>query len=540
MGQKIKTEVAVIGGGITGVGILRDLALRGIQAILIEKGDLGHGTSTRNHGLLHSGGRYAVRDPKAAIESCQENWILKKTFPGSIEATDGLFVKVPGDDDSYVEKWVAACRKLRIPAEEIPVEQVLREEPYVNRDIQAAYRVPDGAVDDFTLLNDAAEDAENRGAKVMTYHEATSLLMDGDRVAGVRIRDTLTGEKTTIEADLVINASGPWGTKIAEMAGIPLHLVNNKGMLVVFSHRISQRVINRLRVPGDGDIFVPSHDVTIFGTTGINVNDPEDVSLNQEEMEDMLEEGKALIPGIHDMRLIRAYSGSRPLYQAGGEVGGSSGRNVKRGMALIDHRTRDGIGGLVTITGGKLTTFRLMAERTVDLVCEKLGKHVACTTKEETVWRREPQSKFHGIDLAPAAKHKLVQWSGTAGEQIESSLRAGEKRLVICECEQVTWAETESVLANCHGFQLGDIRRRTRLGMGPCQGTFCNFRATAMAVEEGRATIDEANQALRSAIDERKSGMTVVATGETARQLCLMQAIYQVSLGIREEVQEHV
>jgi glycerol-3-phosphate dehydrogenase len=98
VGIKIETEVVVIGGGVTGAGVLRDLALRGIKAILVEQQDLGHGTSTRNHGLLHSGARYAVRDEEAAIESYRENLILKKTIPGSIEQTGGLFVKVPEDN----------------------------------------------------------------------------------------------------------------------------------------------------------------------------------------------------------------------------------------------------------------------------------------------------------------------------------------------------------------------------------------------------------------------------------------------------------
>lgn len=538
--RKLLTDVAVIGGGITGVGVLRDLVLRGFRAVLIEKGDLGHGTSTRNHGLLHSGGRYVVRDPEAARECYRENLILKKTFPGSIETTDGWFVKVPEDDDDYVKKWAASCEKIGIPAQQVPVEQVLREEPFLNRDIQIAYRVPDGAVDDFTLLGDAAEDAKNRGATVLTYHEAVGMIRDGKRICGVRVRNVFSGEEVAVEAGLVVNAAGPWGMQIAAMAGAALRLINNKGMLVVFARRINRRVINRLRQPGDGDIFVPAHDVTIFGTTGNNVDDPEDVSLNRAEMNGMLAKGKALIPDIHELRLIRAYSGSRPLYRTGGAEDGAGGRHVSRGMALIDHRKQDGLDGFITITGGKLTTFRLMAERTVDMVCEKLGKHALCTTREEPVWRRKPQVTFQDADVAPAAKDKLVRWAGTAGRQLESKLRDERERHVICECEQVTWAEVESVPRSCPEFRLGDIRRRTRIGMGPCQGTFCFFRTAAAAVENGQATVDEANRALRLALNEREKGMRVVAVGETAKQFQLMRAIYHTSLGIPEEVDRHV
>ncbi|RYL93084.1 anaerobic glycerol-3-phosphate dehydrogenase subunit A [Sporolactobacillus sp. THM7-4] len=539
MEKALETEVAVIGGGITGAGILRDLALRGIRAILVEQGDLGHGTSTRNHGLLHSGCRYAVRDPEAAIESYHENLILKKTIPGSIEKTGGLFVKVPGDDDAYVDKWLASCHKLGIPVEEVPLSQVFREEPYLNKKAEAAYRVPDGAIDDFTLLIDVINDAVAHGAKTLTYHEVTEVLTEQDHVTGIHVRDRHSGEETDIHAQIVINAAGPWGMNIARMAGVPLKILNNKGMLVVFSHRFNKHVINRLRMPGDGDIFVPAHDVTIFGTTGKNTDDPNDFSLDRKEMEDMLAVGEALIPSIHRMRLIRAYSGSRPLYQKNGGHG-SNGRDVTRGMALIDHGERDGLNGLITITGGKLTTFRLMAEKTVDLVCQKLDVHSPCRTREEVLPDRRVSDSFSKANLAPAARHKLMSWAGVRAPKFDAALQNEEGSQVVCECEQITWAEIETAIPNKGGFDLGDIRRRTRLGMGPCQGTFCNFRAAALAVEQGRADIKEANCALLGGITERQKGMGVVAIGETAKQLQMMQTLYQVSLGFKKEGNQHV
>jgi glycerol-3-phosphate dehydrogenase len=539
MGFQIETDVVVIGGGMTGAGVLRDLALRGIKAILVEQKDIGHGSSTRNHGLLHSGARYAVRDEEAAIECYRENLILKKTIPGSIEQTGGLFIKVPEDDDDYVQKWVRACTKVGIPIEEIQVAQALQQEPFLNKKIEAAYRVPDGALDPFTMAVDVVADAAAHGAKALTYHEAVDLLFEQNRVNGVRVRDAFTGEMIDIYSKIVVNASGPWGEKIARIAGVPLHIINNKGMLVIFNHRFNKQVINRLRIPGDADIFVPAHDVTIFGPTGVNVKDPDDFSLSEKELEEMLNKGKALIPSIREMRLIRAYSGSRPLYQES-TVLDESGRNVTRGMALLDHHERDGIEGLITITGGKLTTFRFMAEKTVDLVCEKLGVKVKCTTNVEMVPPRKAESFFKGIDMAPAAKHKLIHWAGSTAPKIESSLKEEDSNLIVCECEQVTWAEIEAVLPEKGRFHLGDIRRRTRMGMGPCQGTFCNHRAAALAVEKGKATAREAEWALHNAICERQKGMSVVAKNETAKQLQLMEAIYHVSLGLRKEEQQNV
>lgn len=540
MTQIIETQVVVIGGGATGVGVLRDLALRGIKAILVEQRDLGHGTTHRNHGLLHSGGRYAVKDQEAAIECIQENYILKRTLPGSVDASGGFFAKVPEDPDDYVKQWLEGCKKAGIPTEEIPIAQALKEEPYLAKNVEAVYRVPDGGLDGFTLVVDVVADAVTHGAKALTYHEVVGFLIDQNKVRGVLARDYYTGEIKEIHADMVVNAAGPWGGKIGEMAGVPIHLINNKGMLVIFSHRFNKHVINRLHKSSDGDIFVPAHNVTIFGTTGINVDDPEDTSLDRQEMEGMLAHGFPVVPSIYDMRFIRAFSGSRPLYQESADTSDSSGRNVSRGMALLDHSTRDGLDNFVTITGGKLTTFRLMAEKTVDLVCEKLGVSAKCSTHEEVVPHREAKEFFRDVNMAPAAKSKIGHWAGTRAPKIATDLKKGIGNTVICECEQVTWAEVNSVLPESENFNIGDIRRRTRLGMGPCQGTFCNHRVAAFAVENGKTTSKEANQALMNAVKERKKGIGVVATGETAKQLQLMEAVYRVSLGLGEEEPQYV
>ncbi len=539
MASKIETSVVVIGGGATGAGVLRDLSLRGIQTILIEQRDLTHGTSSRYHGLLHSGARYAVRDEETAKESYEENIIIKRTIPGSIEDTGGFFVKLPEDDDEYVQKWVDGCQRSGIPIEEISVAEALQEEPFISKKAQAAYRVPDGAVDGFTMVVDLVADAVSRGSRVLTYHQVIKMIMSQTSVKGVLVQNMHTGEQTEIYADIIINATGPWTAKVAALAGVELDIVNNRGMLAVFNHRFNRHVINRLRKPGDAEIFVPAHDVTIFGTTGINVKEPEDLSLERKELMEMLEEGKSLVPDIDKLRLIRAFTGVRPLYQEK-RIEGNSGRNISRGMALLDHQSRDGIKGLISITGGKLTTFRLMAEKTVDLVCEILGVHQTCTTHQEIVPHRETKEFFQKANLAPAAKNKLIHWAGKRAKGMEERLEEEDLlNTVVCECEQVTLGEIESVIADGK-FNLGDIRRRTRLGMGPCQGTFCNHRAAALAVQRGLTTATEAEHALLQAVKERQKGMDVVAIGETAKQLELMKAIYHVSLAMEVEGEENV
>src|SRR3954447_22348194 len=128
MTTTLSTEVLVIGGGATGAGVAWDCALRGYDTILVERRDLGEGTSGRFHGLLHSGGRYAVKDQDAARECIAENLLLRRVLADSIEDTGGLFVSTPDDDPAYGDRFAAGCRATGVPAEEIPVGEALARE----------------------------------------------------------------------------------------------------------------------------------------------------------------------------------------------------------------------------------------------------------------------------------------------------------------------------------------------------------------------------------------------------------------------------
>lgn len=161
-----------------------------------------------------------------------------------------------------------------------------------------------------------------------------------------------------------------------------------------------------------------------------------------------------------------------------------------------------------------------MAEKTVD--CEKLGVQKKCETDVISISHRDVNRVLKNINLNPMAKMKLSSWAGVNANTIKASLK--EDNCIICECEQVTWAEIESALPKKEQFHLGDIRRRTRLGMGPCQGTFCYRRAAAMAVEKSFATIEEAELALNEEVEKRIKGIRVIATGSTNKQLEMMDA----------------
>jgi len=374
-----RTQVVVIGGGCTGTGILWDLALRGIPAVLFELGDLAHGATGRCHGLLHSGGRYVVKDVSAARECVTENQILKHIAPLCIDDTGGLFVEYEEDDPNYAKEWVAGCKKAGIPIEELSPAEACDQEPCLPADIRGAYTVPDAHINPFLLTLANCRAALDLGAKLKTYTEVTSIDFNGKRVRGVRYRDVITGEEGTLGCDAIISAAGPWADKVASLAGLSVPVRCDRGSLLILNQRLTHRVINRCRKPGDGDIVVPGGPVSLLGTTSITVTGPEDLALKDGEVEYLLGLGAELIPAIRTARVIRVFTGVRPLY-APKSTGAAGGREISRGYALLDHQELDGVEGFISIVGGKLTTYRLMAKATVDLVCRKLGINQPCRT----------------------------------------------------------------------------------------------------------------------------------------------------------------
>ncbi len=464
--HKIQTEVLVIGGGATGTGVAWDAALRGFKVVLVERRDLNHGTTGRYHGLLHSGGRYAVKDPHGAAECIAENQILRHTHAHCIEDTSGFFVVLPEDEGDFPDKFMVGCEAVGIPCRDIPVAEALRREPLLNPRISRVFEVPDGSSDSFLAAHSTVQAAREKGAQILTYHEVTDLLVEDSggerRVVGAKVHNAVTGEDAHIYADIVVNAAGAWTGKVAEMAGADVLIMPAKGTMVAMAHRLVNTVINRCKMPSDGDILVPSHTICIIGTTSINVTDPEHLRIEPWEVNKMLQEGDKMVPGFKDARVLRAWAGVRPLFQETYEDAG--GRDVTRKLALLDHAEREGIKGLLTITGGKWTTFRLMAEATVDKVCEHLETERPCATATTPV---------------PGADQGNY-WLGHRLHEIEEKQLQGD---LICECELVTRKMLENAAQQNPTITLDDLRRDVRLGMGPCQGSFCTYRAVGILHE---------------------------------------------------------
>lgn len=383
-------HVVIVGGGGTGGALAHDLALRGLRVTVLERGEVTSGTTGRHHGLLHSGARYAVGDRESAVECIEENRILRRIAPGSFEENDGLFVAVTDEDADFAPTFLEACQAAGIPVRRLERSAVLRLEPNLNPELRFAVQVPDATMDAMRLPLRFFATALANGAVVRTFTEVVELVCRGQTVTGVVAVEHATGRRFEVGADIVVNATGPWAERIARLAGVDVPIQPSPGVLVALRGRFTNMVCNRLHRSGDGDIIVPQRALSIVGTSSWLVDDPDDLGVPPDHVERMRVEGARLIPAVAAAPLRAAWSAARPLIA---DRGASTGRELSRTFKCFDHAA-EGVEGFVTISGGKATTQRAMAEVTADLVCRKLGLGVPCRTREQVLL---PHDAFYAL-----------------------------------------------------------------------------------------------------------------------------------------------
>ena len=508
----MKTRVLIIGGGVTGTGLARDLALRGVECIVVEKADLNAGASGGNHGLLHSGARYAATDPAAAAECRVEGQRLKMLAPHCIEDTGGLFVAVDGDDESYIADFTDTCACSGIAARVLDVREAREMEPALSDRLIAAYQVADAAVDPFKIALDNMAHAETLGAKLLRYTAVVGFRIEGRHIREVNLKNVTNGRMQTIEAEVVVNAAGAWAAAVARLAGASIPMVYSKGSLLVTSERIGGRVINRLRPPTDGDILVPGGTVSILGTTSVRSTSPDAITPEVHEVDRIIEEGAAMVPVLATTRYIRAYCGVRPLVSC---AHACDDRSVSRGFALIDHGQDETktVSNLVTITGGKLTTYRLMAEKTADLVGRRIGVDTPCRTRTE-----------------PLPDMGAARWTEPGLAPRTWMARGCPDDLLLCECEMVSQAVVDDLVKALEvrgappGLQA--LGLRSRIGKGPCQGTFCCQRVAAYLYDRGVWQGDGGIAELQAFLRERWRGQEPLLWDIPLAQAELLEATH--------------
>jgi glycerol-3-phosphate dehydrogenase len=318
-----------------------------------------------------------VKDPESAVECIAERDILARIAPEVLELNGGLFVAVDEVGLAYRDPFLEACSRCGIPTRELSAAEARDLEPALSERVLAAIEVPDGVFDPLHLCLAFLATALANGAAVMPHTEVEELIVRGPCVEGAYVRDRRTGDRRLLEADVVINATGPWAGRIAAMAGVDVPIVPTAGVMVAVGGRPVDRVVNRLDKPSDGDIVLPQRNTVVIGTSSWPVDDPDDILIPAAHVALMFERGAELVPAIQGLQTRGVFAAARPLVGRSGDATG--GRDLSRTFECFDHAA-NGVGGFLTISGGKTTTARAMAERTADIACGKLGVTASCRT----------------------------------------------------------------------------------------------------------------------------------------------------------------
>ena len=379
----VGTDLLVVGGGITGAGIARDAALRGIAVTLVEARDFGSGTSSRSSRLIHGGLRYLEQGRlRLVLESLRERAVLLRLAPHLVRP---LSFVLPFFRGERVPGWKArlgltlydllAGRGNVRRHQTLGKRGLLEIEPLLrDRGLTGGALYHDAQCDDARLTLATARGAAAAGARLASYTRVLALRFQGPRVAGARLRDELTGEETDLTARLVVNATGPWCDtlrRLEDSTAAPLLRPTKGCHLVVPRARIGNRHAVIFTSPLDGRVLfiLPWGEWTYLGTTDTDADpDPDAVVVEPADVVYLLRSANALFPTAHlaEADVVATWAGLRPLLAADPGVP-ASGRSR-------EHRIVTGPGGMLTIAGGKLTTFRVMAREVVDRVARLLGR----------------------------------------------------------------------------------------------------------------------------------------------------------------------
>ena len=393
-------HVVVIGGGIGGA-LAHDLTLRGFRVTVLEKGPLLSGATGRHHGLLHSGARYVLHDPAAALECRRENRILRRLAPQALEQNGGLFVALTERDLAFLEPFLDGCADAGIPTRVLDGRQALALEPNLNPDVKAAVAVPDASMDAWRLPMHFFATARANGADIRPFTEVLDIQVRNRHAVGVTAVDHRTGKNTVLAADWVVNAAGPWGGKIAAMVGVRIPVRPAPGVMVSLNRRLVNRVINRLHPAGDGDIIVPQRNLSVLGTTAWLAEDPDRVQVPEAHTARIRDRGARMVPASAALSPQAVWCASRPLIV---QDDTQDAAKISRTFVCIDHGDTDGVHGFVSLLGGKATTMRAMAESVGDLICARTGRSAVCRTRDTPLL---PYRRF--FSQLPATGEKAVR-----------------------------------------------------------------------------------------------------------------------------------
>ncbi|MFN7972821.1 MAG: FAD-dependent oxidoreductase [Acidobacteriota bacterium] len=514
-------EAIVVGGGVVGAGIARDLAMRGVRTMLVEKRDFSAGTTGTCSGMIHGGLRYLEFDVATTQASCQDAGYIRKIAPHLCFRIPFLIPVYPEarysvDIMETVLEGYGRFSPLKDgkPSARLTEAEALSLEPGLMRGMRGAVTLDEWGIDPFRLVLGNVLDAAAHGAVVKNHTEVVAVDRRDGAIAGVRLKSRGQGPASRVGCKVLVNAAGPWAPRLAELAGARIRQRPGKGTHLIFAGRISNYGLIAPAVDGRELLLVPHESCTLLGTTDDDYyGDPDDAVATREEADYLYEGAMRLLPELANHRVMRVMTGIRPtLYQWG-----INEDKLPREHALVDHAA-EGVPGFFTMHGGKLATFRIMAEETASAVLAKLGRSAPCRTHEmplpggDHVPDATDLAREQGID--PLTAHKLVRRHGSAARRILDEGKKDRTGLsVACACEGVLECEVRHAIRHELCEDLADLGRRTRVGWGPCQGLHCTLRCAALFASEKGLAPDAMHRLAYESLKSRFRGVRPLCEG---------------------------
>jgi glycerol-3-phosphate dehydrogenase len=495
-------DLLVIGGGIIGSGIARDAALRGLSVALVEQNDFGSGTTSRPTRLIHGGLRYLELFDFALVRSdMREREILLRiashlVFPLAFllplyRPTFFYQLKLRLGMQLYD---LLSLDKSLPRREHLGRAATLAAEPALDPDgLAGAWRFYDAQVPLVErLVVENLVDACDHGAAVLNHATATAYVREGSRVAGATVRDRIGGDNFTIRARYTVNATGPWlDQTVAAVRREQRPLLRlTKGV-----HLVTRRATQQAHVlfaKSDGRLFfvLPWRDATIVGTTDTDYGgDPGAVAPTDEDVRYLQNEARRAFPSAPFDEIYFTWAGVRALVR---EEGVSEGE-VSRKHKLFDHASRDGIEGLLSVVGGKITAYRAIAEEVVDLVGTRTMQAGATdgtrprfppsrTAAEVLPGARQVDLAARSGDIsldAPTRAHLTSLYGARARELLDLARSDPSLATPLCPHHRGIEAEVVHAIQSEWAMTLGDVLlRRNALGLSACQGLDCVDRVS--------------------------------------------------------------
>ena len=378
-------DVLVVGGGITGAGIAWDAASRGMRVLLVERRDFGHATSSRTSKMIHGGLRYLQNLQVSMVKrSLDERRLLSRNAPGLVEWLP-IVIPVYGIKDALLMRsgllaYDALAREPDRRHRRVDAAEMSRRFPSLRADgLRSGLEYWDCVMNDARLTLTVVAAAAREGARVANYAEVSSFTVGaGGKISGAMVRDLVSGVDWSVKARIVVNASGPWGDRVRALddrEAAPRLRPNRGAHLIVSRERLPvEGGLAVFHAPGRLLFVLPWKGRVLLGTTESEfAGDPDDVAAAPDERDFLLQLARCYLPGagLTPQDVIASYAGVRPLLRAGTSLSRSS----------REHQILVSPTGLVSVLGGKFTTFRRMAEEVVDRIATPLG-FGSCRTKD--------------------------------------------------------------------------------------------------------------------------------------------------------------